>query len=228
MDNFNGQNQFGQNQFGQDQFQADFNSQNQFDPNLQNMQMMQQNMYQQPNVWQQPNFQNGRYMKPKSNAWVWIVVIILAFLLVVGGSIFAVTACVGVAVSSSVNDYVDTSKYNTDLVNFDMVNLSIKTFVADPDSVYENGKVYTLTELMESSHDPGALIMEILTYDDFIELGTFPYEFKCHSDAFVGTTTDDVLVCIDDIRVSIYIPVNKKYADDYESYKIGNEFADKK
>ena len=199
-----------------------FNGQNQFDPNLQNMQMMQQNMY------QQPNFQNGRYIKPKSNAWVWIIVIILAILLVVGGSIFAVTACVGVAVSSSVNDYVDTSKYNTDLVNFDMVNLSVKTFVADPDSVYENGKVYTLTELMESSHDPGALIMEVLNYDGLIEPGTFPYEFKCHSDAFVGTTTDDVLVCIDDIQVSIYIPVNEKYADDYESYKIGIEFADKK
>ena len=171
--------------------------------------------------------QNGQYIKPKSNAWKWVLGILLAFMVVIGGSIFLITACVGVTVGSTITGYVDKSKYSKDLITFDSINTAVRTYVADPSAYYVDGRVYTLTELMVSDCDPKGIILTMLGDGDIMDAsGSIPYEFYCASEVFDGTTTDDVLVCINDGAVSIYVPANKKYADEFDSYKVGDKFID--
>ena len=178
-------------------------------------------------MYQNPYMQNGQYVKPKSNAWKVVLIVLLILALVVGVPVIAITACVGTVMTSTVSGYVDKSKYSKDISALDSINTAVRTYVADPSAYYVDGKVYTLTELMVSDCDPKGIIITILGDGDIIDTrSSLPYDFYCASEVFDGTTTDDVLVCINNGAVSIYVPANKKYADEFDSYKVGTEFAD--
>ena len=230
MDNYNGQSQFNSKENMQPGVHPSLqqNVQSAMQPNMQmNMQPgMQPNMQMmQPNMYQQPNMQNGVYMKPKSNALMWVLIVIAALIIVVFGTFFALTACVGAAIGGTIIDAVDETQYDSDTGMFINISTAVKTFVADPASNYVDGQTYTLTELMDSDNDTMGIIKPILLDREVIEdSGSSVYKLYCVSDVFEDTTTDDVLVSIDDGSVSIYIPANMKYRDEFDSFKYGNAF----
>lgn len=159
---------------------------------------------------------NGQNVKKKSNAWKWILGIILAVVLVGGGLIFMLVAGIGViAVGGTVNNNVEKSKYAKDIATFDQVSRAVKVFVADTDSEYSDGE-YTLSELM--LYDSDNIIAEELS-EYIYAAGKAPYDVHCDSKAFEGTTTNDIVVTIQDYRVYVYVPVNWEYADDFEAYE---------
>ena len=250
MDNYNGNNQFQSNQNDPNQFMQNPNMQNpnMQNPNMQNLNMQNPNMQNMPNMQNQnmpnqfspyqqpmqPNMNQNPYMnqspymnqqpvyqKPKSSAGKIILIIVLIALVVFGVGACAITACVGATLGTTVTGYVDKSKYSKDIASFDAVYTALRMYVADPTAEYVDGKTYTLSELIElDSYD---IIASTLSsaYDEEVDSD---YTFNCASEVFEGTTADDVKIQIDNGAVSIMIPANEKYADEYDGYSTGAAF----
>ena len=110
-------------------------------------------------------------------------------------------------------EYIEKSNYSKDMVMLDSIITAVLTYVAEPYSEYVNNQVYTLTELLDTD---GRNVIKPIISDTFKFEGDSRGVFQNKSDAFEGITTDDVLILIDNGRVSIYVPSMDKEYDPYE------------
>ena len=122
--------------------------------------------------------------------------------------VIAIMVVLIAVLGSTILGYVDKSKYSKDITALDSVNTAVKTFVAEPDTVYEDGQLYKLSTLMTTAHDPNGVLKSILK-----EVFTDAGDFNNASKSFAKTTTDNVFVRIDAGAVSIHVNSEDSYAD---------------
>ena len=128
--------------------------------------------------------------------------------------VIAIMVVLIAVLGSTILGYVDKSKYSKDITALDSINTAVKTFVAEPDSKYDNGDLYKLSTLMSDANDPSGVLESILG-----EVFTGS-NFNNASAAFEGITTDDVLVCITDGAVAVRVP--SKDTPKYKDYTAGD------
>lgn len=121
--------------------------------------------------------------------------------------VIAIMVVLIAVLGSTILGYVDKSKYSKDITALDSINTAVKTFVAEPDTVYEDGQLYKLSTLMKPEHDPNGVLTSILkeVFDG--------KDFNNASKSFAKTTTDNVFVRIDAGAVSIHVNSEDSYAD---------------
>lgn len=128
--------------------------------------------------------------------------------------VIAIMVVLIAVLGSTILGYVDKSKYSKDISALDSVNTAVKTFVAEPDTKYDNGKLYKLSTLMTETHDPNGVLKSILK-----EVFTDAGDFNNASKSFANTTTSNVFVKITDGAVSIHV----ESADSYADYGVGEK-----
>ena len=128
--------------------------------------------------------------------------------------VIAIMVVLIAVLGSTILGYVDKSKYSKDISALDSVNTAVKTFVADPNSTYEDG-YYTLADLVDEDVDKGNVIKPILA-EVFTEAGNFNNASK----AFKDLTWSEVKVAIFKGAVSVYVDAGT----DFEPYRAGLAF----
>jgi prepilin-type N-terminal cleavage/methylation domain-containing protein len=122
--------------------------------------------------------------------------------------VIAIMVVLIAVLGSTILGYVDKSKYSKDISALDSVNTAVKTFVAEPDSVYTDGTTYKLSTLMTDAHDPNGVLESILK-----EVFAADGDFNNASKSFAQTTTSNVFVKISGGAVSIHVDSVDSYAD---------------
>lgn len=136
--------------------------------------------------------------------------------------VIAIMVVLIAVLGSTILGYVEKSKYSKDISALDSINTAMKTFIAEPDSVYSDDTTYTLDDIMDDAMDVNGVVAPILSEvfnidEDNLDASTF----NADSDAFNNILASDVLVRITDGAVSICVPVNNAEADDYDAYTVG-------
>ena len=141
--------------------------------------------------------------------------------------VIAIMVVLIAVLGSTILGYVDKSKYSKDITALDSINTAMKTFVAEPKSVYTANTVYTLNTLANGSttddegntvaRDNQEVIKTILG-----EVFTADGNFKNASKSFENITLSNVWVYISATgAVSIHVE-----ADDtqkYDDYEVGDQ-----
>ena len=122
--------------------------------------------------------------------------------------VIAIMVVLIAVLGSTILGYVDKSKYSKDISALDSVNTAVKTFVAEPDSVYVDGTTYKLSTLMDANHDPNGVLTSILK-----EVFKADGDFNNASKSFANTNTSNVFVKISGGAVSIHVDSVDGYAD---------------
>ena len=128
--------------------------------------------------------------------------------------VIAIMVVLIAVLGSTILGYVDKSKYSKDITALDSINTAVKTFVAEPDSVYTSGQTYKLSTLMSTTSDPSGVLASILGE---VFKGD---DFNNASAAFADVKTSNVYVCITDGAVSIL--VESKENPKYKHYTAGD------
>ena len=158
-------------------------------------------------------------MKKKIKYLLAMFVVVFAMVLVCGCDDENDSDIAGTTISSK---YIEKKNHSKDMTMLDSINTAIKTYVADPGSNYDDGEIYTLTEIIKIDDDD--IIRNILaeTFDIKGKVGTF----NAKSKAFDDITTDDVLIMIESGSVSIYVPSQVEEYNDYVVGIYGEELRD--
>ena len=136
--------------------------------------------------------------------------------------VIAIMVVLIAVLGSAILGYVEKSKYSKDISALDSINTAMKTFIAEPDSVYVDGTVYNLGQIMGDTMDVNGVVAPILAeVFDIDDDAPGDSAFNADSDAFDGIIAENVLVTITDGAVSICVPVNNAESDDYDAYTVG-------
>lgn len=140
--------------------------------------------------------------------------------------VIAIMVVLIAVLGSTILGYVDKSKYSKDITALDSINTAMKTFVAEPKSIYDPNTVYTLNTLANGTvtvdnatvaRDNQEVIKTILG-----EVFDGNGNFKNSSKSFKDITLSKVWVYISATgAVSIHVE-----ADDtqkYDDYEVGDQ-----
>ena len=141
--------------------------------------------------------------------------------------VIAIMVVLIAVLGSTILGYVDKSKYSKDITALDSINTAMKTFVAEPKSIYTPGTVYTLDDLVNgtTTDDEGQTVkrdnqevIKTILGEVFTEAGNF----KNASKSFEGITLSSVQVCISSTgAVSIFVEADDEYK--YDDYVVGDQ-----
>lgn len=123
------------------------------------------------------------------------------------------------ATEQGVLEYKEKSSYSKDIQALATIKTAVATYLVGSDAVYEDSKEYTLKELIniDSQNVIASLVEQI-----FISQGNGgALVFDASSKVFEGITTDDVRVVINKGLISILVPVNAGWEDEYDPYVAG-------
>ena len=142
----------------------------------------------------------------------------IKYLLTMLGVVFAMVAVCGCGddkEEKAAREEAEREAYSKDIVALDSLKTAVMTYVCEPSSSYKDGKTYTLTEMIKI--DKANIIKAVLA--EAFNIKGNSGSFNASSKAFKGTTTDDVLISIDNGAVSIYVP---SQVEGYNDYVVGN------
>ncbi len=131
--------------------------------------------------------------------------------------VIAIMVVLIAVLGSTILGYVEKSKHSKDISALDSINTAMKTFVAEPNSEYTDGIVYTLTGIMSNAVDVNGVVKPNLS--EVFDMSATPATFNGDSDAFDAVNANNVLIGIKDGAVSIYV---KSDDPDYSNYVVGD------
>lgn len=119
-------------------------------------------------------------------------------------------------------EYNEIKKCQKDVNRFDDIVKAIRTLVSEGKHPYIEKHEYTLTEVIKM--DRKGLVLTEIYKESFGVESMNRYKFNVASETYSGLTSDDILVYIENGSVSVSIPVNKKYRNEYEPCTYGTHY----
>ena len=110
------------------------------------------------------------------------------------------------------------SKYSVDTIRFDYVKSGVKKYFENTEGSYEKNTTYTLTEIMDKD-EKNIVLNTILEACDVEKKGS-QYILELESDAFKGTTSDKIIISVEENQFSVSVDVNSEYISEYQNFYV--------